>query len=200
MASDVSGLGGSDDADLPRQVATLVADHVSHDLVAVATTASRTLLQLGRDASSDVVEEAPRRLEQSHLAFQLLLGHGRKLERGRGEGDAPEVGRSHPNVVLDDLEPAGHIEFGIEPGQARDRPVPIAIRLEQLDRRIGSLRPATPAGPVDGEGCDLLLLRAALDDRTNHHAGKRSKRTCHSLTGMRATMEPMRNDGSIGLE
>ena len=103
-------------------------------------------------------------------------------------------------MVLDDLEIAGPIELCLQPGEARDRAIPLAIRLEQLDGRIGRLRPAAPARPVDGEGGDLLLLRAALDDGTDDHAGYGSKGTCHSVTGMRATMGPMRNDERIGLE
>ena len=43
--------------------------------------------------------------------------------------------------------------------------------VEQLNGRIGRLRTAAPARPVDGEGGDLLFLRAALDDGTNDHAG-----------------------------
>ena len=80
-------------------------------------------------------------------------------------------------MVLDDLERAGPIELGLQPGEARDRAIPLSIRLEQLEGRIGRLRTAAPARPVDGEGGDLLLLRAALDDGSNDHAGNDTKGT-----------------------
>jgi hypothetical protein len=73
-------IAGRIDADLLRQIAPFVADDVTDDLVPIATAASRTRFHLERDACGDVVEEAPRRLEQVQLALQLLLRHGRLLE------------------------------------------------------------------------------------------------------------------------
>ena len=124
----------SDHADLPGEIRLLVDEDVADDLITVATTAARTLLHLRRYAGSDVVEVSPGRLEQPELPFQLLLGHRPLLERGWGERDAPKVGRSHADVVLDDLEGTRRIELGPEAGEPGDGPVPVAIRLEKLDR------------------------------------------------------------------
>jgi hypothetical protein len=103
-------------------------------------------------------------------------------------------------VVLDDLERSGRVELGIKSGEPRDRPVPLSVCLEQLESSIGSLRTSAPSGPIDGHGGHLLLLWSTLDDGADAHAGYVSHRTCHAVTGMRATLAPMRNDERIGLE
>jgi hypothetical protein len=101
---------------------------------------------------------------------QLGFVHRLLLKRGWGERDAPEVGGADAHVVLNQLEGAGRIELVAEAGEVGDRAVPIAIPLEQLQRLGACLRAAAPAWPIDGEGGDLLVLRAVLDDHAGRHA------------------------------
>src|SRR6187399_1382264 len=81
----IEDLGRRVDADLPGQVAPLIAEDVADDLVTTPPPAAGTLRHLWRYARGDIVEEPPRGLEQPELAVQLVLGHGCLFERGRRE-------------------------------------------------------------------------------------------------------------------
>ena len=68
------------------------------------------------------------------------------LEIAGSEGNTPEVGRARADPVLDDVEGFSGVELVGQPGRDSDRPVPVAIRLEQLERQLGGLAPRLQPG------------------------------------------------------
>src|SRR5262245_29368170 len=155
-----------------RELLALGTDGVADDLVAVAPTATRSLPHLRRHPRRHRVEERPARAQQPELAVELRVVHRFALQARRRERDAPEVGRARAHPVLDDVEPSGGVELVGPPSRDRDRPIPLAIRLERLQRRLRALRPAAPPRPVDRERHRLLPLAPTLHDSANGHRGR----------------------------
>ena len=83
---------------------------------------------------------------------------GPMLGRRWREGDAPEVGRTGTDPVLDDLERPGGVELARHPGEVRDRPIALPIGLERLQGELGGLRAPAPARPVEAKATDRLSL------------------------------------------
>ena len=117
-------------------------------------------------------------LQERDLALELGLVHRPMLGRGGRERDAPEVDRTGADPVLHDLERPGGVELARHPGEVRDRPIALPIRLERLQGDLGALRAPIPARPVESEGHRLLVLGPVFDDRANRH-GRSSSRSDH---------------------
>ena len=156
-------------SDPRREVLALDADGVADDPVAVASAPARALAHHRRHARRDAVEERPARAQERDRALELGLAQRPVLGRRRREGDAPEVGPTGTDLVLDDLEGSGGIEFACHPCQIGDRPIALPIRLERLQGELGGLGAPTPARPVEAEGDRAFLLGPVFDDRADRH-------------------------------
>ncbi len=141
------------------------------DAVAVAPTATRPLAHLGRYSIRHFIEESPAGPQQRNLAVEFGAVHRLALETRWRKGDAPEVGGPRADPVFDDFGRAGGFELASQSCGDGDRSVPLPIGAEYLERQLGSLRPSTPTGPVDGEGHRFLALRPTLYDRPHRHGG-----------------------------
>jgi hypothetical protein len=130
---------------------------------------ARALAHLRRDPRRDAVEERPAGLQERDPALELRLAHRPLLGRRGREGDAPEVGRTGSDPVLNDLEGPGAVELACHPGETRDRPVALPIGLKRLQGELGAPRAPTPPWPVDAEGHRPLPLGPAFDDGADGH-------------------------------
>ena len=139
------------DADLSR-IGRLGGQDVLHDLVAVAAPAPRSLAQLGRGRRGDVVEECPRRLEQSHR-----LGADRRIDvQMRHDTRCTE---SRRRVAGDALHHPWHVRVKAHAGAPRYLGVPLVVPDQVLE--CGGLVAAgsAPADPVDRAGEGALVRR-----------------------------------------
>src|SRR4029453_17994722 len=105
-----SDLLGDLQADTARETLALNADHVGDDPVAIAPTPARTLAQLRRHPGRHIVEVGPARLKQRELAPELSRAHRVRLERARRERNAPEVGGTGSDTILDHRQPTRSVE------------------------------------------------------------------------------------------
>src|ERR1700738_4319867 len=108
--------------DLLREVLAFGADGVSDDPIAVASAPARALAHLRRHARRDAVEVGPAGPQQRDPALELRLAHRPLLGRRGREGDAPEVGRTGSDPVLDYLQGPGGVELAWHSGETRDWP------------------------------------------------------------------------------
>ena len=130
---------------------------MADDPVAIASSPARTLAHFRRDPratpSKNVQQARNSVIARSRSAS--LIGHARlKMARTR----CPEVGRTGTDPVLDDLERPGGIELARHPGDVRDRPIALSIRLERLQGEVGAFAPRLQPGQSRAKAADRLSL------------------------------------------
>src|SRR6185312_14063936 len=114
-------------------------------------------------------EVLPARLKDRELELKLGRIHGFGLEGAWRERNRPEVDRSRPYAVFDDVEVTRVVELMLKARSDGDRPIALAVGRERLERVVGGLRAPAPARPVDRVSDELLRFRAPFLNYADRH-------------------------------